>query len=1106
MIGRGGRALLAVLLGMTTLGPGSISAALARPLADREVIPAAVSPTVDLGQFAVNGTVRAAVVDRTTGNTYLGGNFTKVGRRTGSVAIVDPPNVSDGTAHPGPEVLGTVVAVFADERPSDPGFFIIGRLTAINGLAVPQRLAYRVHLAGGAWALDPGWTAAGDCHTGNVQFPVGSRWIATPTLLIGGGAAGPGSQVDSPTGLTVIDRATGQIKAVGGGGCAASQTLLPAIPMLPGISTCGGQSNCYAVVDNLSYDPTAKRVLVDYLYVGGSTGPVPPATWEGLAAYDLTPGTGGRKWLRALAAGSPADPGRNPYVSSLGSLPGAFLVRGQFQLDATVGDALDSRLLLVDAATGAIRQRWNSLGEQNLADGTTSGPGTLCETGSNAIDQREMGRFGTDAYGWLNPSGLCRYRLVGAGLDTGLIVGVGLAYTQGRRMPSTPFTSPGGGDYLLGSDAAVDLSTGAMTTWDPAPGVNPNADLLSVAVVAGSVIIAGEFSFVRGVASPGIAAFDAGMVPLQTFVSPLDRTATAVPGVNALALTDGRLIAGGDSLGIPGFSSLVAVDSATGQPDPWHPSSTLPVAIDTIAVAPAGDIWIGGITYSPAANVPLQHYAALAAGGMLLPSPTVDCLLAPDVNGPSTPTCARGWAGLPRVQSLLIDESGRLYLAGVFGSVAGSPRQGLARIEKDGSLAAWDPNLVGTLPIPANGSLDTLEPHSLALIGDRLVVGGSFRYAVPNPGGGSFGTAVSPLLVFSTTSGALVRPTDPQRSAWFDLAGWWPVGYAMAHTAGGLLVALGQPGMGIFDATTLDLDVSASAPYLDTNWMSPVKDGGIYTLAVPFGSEPVVATVGTAATMNSTSAAAPAGRLVVGGVIPRWGNRVAGNVFQTTIGADVSRPTATAPRVVPAIGQTMAPGTVPARVTWVGADPHGSGVARYELAMSVSGGAYRSLGTYPTPAANVTLTTVRAYRFRVRATDFAGNIGIWTYGPTVTDAVIQQTRTSIRYSSGWRTVASANFLGGSVKQRGVVGATASYRFTGRSVGFVTTFGPARGRVKVYVDGRYVRTIDLWAKTYRYQVVAWSTSWPTLATHTVKLVLAGPSTRARVDLDAFAVIR
>ena len=44
---------------------------------------------VDLGEYAVNGTVRALVQDAATGTTYLGGDFTQIGVRTGPLAVVD---------------------------------------------------------------------------------------------------------------------------------------------------------------------------------------------------------------------------------------------------------------------------------------------------------------------------------------------------------------------------------------------------------------------------------------------------------------------------------------------------------------------------------------------------------------------------------------------------------------------------------------------------------------------------------------------------------------------------------------------------------------------------------------------------------------------------------------------------------------------------------------------------------------------------------------------------------------------------------------------------------------------------------------------------------
>jgi hypothetical protein len=148
-----------------------------------------------------------------------------------------------------------------------------------------------------------------------------------------------------------------------------------------------------------------------------------------------------------------------------------------------------------------------------------------------------------------------------------------------------------------------------------------------------------------------------------------------------------------------------------------------------------------------------------------------------------------------------------------------------------------------------------------------------------------------------------------------------------------------------------------------------------------------------------------------------------------------------------------------------------------------------------------------AYRFRSKAVDYAGNTGsAWATSPTLTAVTVQQTSTGIKYSSGWVTSTNASYLGGTTKARSVIGASASYTFSGRAIGFVSVMGPSRGRVKVYVDGVYLKTVDLYSASARYRALVYSRSWTSSGTHTIRLVLAGPSSRPRVDIDAFVVVR
>jgi hypothetical protein len=100
----------------------------------------------------------------------------------------------------------------------------------------------------------------------------------------------------------------------------------------------------------------------------------------------------------------------------------------------------------------------------------------------------------------------------------------------------------------------------------------------------------------------------------------------------------------------------------------------------------------------------------------------------------------------------------------------------------------------------------------------------------------------------------------------------------------------------------------------------------------------------------------------------------------------------------------------------------------------------------------------------------------------------------------------SSYSGGSAKFARAAGASATYSFTGRSIAVVVPKGPTRGRVKVYVNGTYLTTVDLYAPTTQYRVLIWQRAWSTSATRTIRLVAVGTLTRPRIDLDAFATLK
>ena len=143
----------------------------------------------------------------------------------------------------------------------------------------------------------------------------------TPTQLVYGGYAGPGAMSHSTTGLTVVDRATGAMRIVAGDGCPN--------PLLPSIRSCLGsapveQDVLLRVRRCAGLRPGFNRVLVGYHYAVGNN---PPLQDDAMASYDLTPGTGGRRWFRLTQVGPAARAGPSrrsdlcPDMSWSGDLP-----------------------------------------------------------------------------------------------------------------------------------------------------------------------------------------------------------------------------------------------------------------------------------------------------------------------------------------------------------------------------------------------------------------------------------------------------------------------------------------------------------------------------------------------------------------------------------------------------------------------------------------------------------------------------------------------------------------------------------------------------------------------------------------------------------------
>jgi len=239
----------------------------------------------------------------------------------------------------------------------------------------------------------------------------------------------------------------------------------------------------------------------------------------------------------------------------------------------------------------------------------------------------------------------------------------------------------------------------------------------------------------------------------------------------------------------------------------------------------------------------------------------------------------------------------------------------------------------------------------------------------------------------------------------------------------------------------------------------------------------------------------------------RWRDK-AGNwspIKSDKITLDTTAPTVTVPDRRLISGTSIDAGRIAFRTSWAGSDAT-SGIKSYQLQQQTDGGAWTNVGIALTATAvDRSLLTQHTYRFRVRATDKAGNIGAWKTGPVLTLGRVGETSTRITYTGSWSTASSSSYWGGGVKFSSAVGARASVTVTGRSIAWVALRGPTRGRAEVFVNGTKVSTIDLYSPAWQGQQVVWTGAWATSQARTVAIRVVGTTGRPRVDIDAFVTV-
>lgn len=220
--------------------------------------------------------------------------------------------------------------------------------------------------------------------------------------------------------------------------------------------------------------------------------------------------------------------------------------------------------------------------------------------------------------------------------------------------------------------ARLDAITGAADGFNAG---SVNGGVLSIAVQAdGNFVVVGNFTVIGGQNRNHIARLDPATGAADTF----DPNPTGQPYVVALQ-PDGKVLVGGQFSVIGGQTrrGIARLDPVTGLADSWDPNVTSGV-VWSIAVQADGNIFAGG-DFSMIGGQSRKFIARLDAMTGLS-----DAFNAGTVNG-----------GKNGLKSIISQAGGKVLIGGDFSSIAGQPRNNIARLLADSGPTAANVSLAG---------------------------------------------------------------------------------------------------------------------------------------------------------------------------------------------------------------------------------------------------------------------------------------------------------------------------------------------------------------------------------------------------------------------------
>lgn len=672
----------ASLLALTVAGAGAVSDDAQAP---------------DASAWVTDGIVLS--IAREGGRTFIGGNFNRVGRRTGS-GVPFSANVASDDPNPGlgsfPQVAGgDVKAVVSDTK---GGWYIGGDFTHVGGVA-RTRLAHIVPDGDSALKVDPNWAPSANKTVRALAYT--STGSANGVVYVGGAFDSLGSS--SIRYLGAIDAASGNVVTTFNPG--------PDLPV-----------NAIAVRTVTVKDPAALVIIGgEFAKIGTFTTDRGGAVWGVGATKDGTtsiagtvagdvPGAPVAVWnpaagatVRALEVGVPTPDNVNKTMRFPVYLGGdmangikAHELRVHVAGAATPGKVESLAItwnpgLSCDAGVCTLSVRSLALtgdrlyvgGEFNKA--ATSVGGKALVTHAAAFAPINLAALALKRYDWA-PSLSSRVHAVAAVAD-GVFLGGDFANSQGGLAAFSPSVST----------AATNDAT--LRSWNPNPSggaTGTSAGIVTALATDGSRVYAGgSFTSLKAKLQTNMAAFDSAGNLIDGWNPAPNNT------VRALAAVNGRLYAGGDFANIGGAARnrLAALNQSDGSlVEGWAANvdsaglTTLPQVM-TLASGDGG-LYVGG-SFTSVKGVGRKNAAAVGYA-----------------NGDPT-----GWDpnADDNVYALAVS-CGAVYAGGGFKNIGGQARDRIAALDPvSGAASDWNPG--------SNAAVYALARH-----GTSVYAGGRFSF------------------------------------------------------------------------------------------------------------------------------------------------------------------------------------------------------------------------------------------------------------------------------------------------------------------------------------------------------------------------------------------